>query len=201
MHSRVVHRGGRLFRFAVDLFIQLLKQVTGRRVVRYACNNADTAAWAAFTAAFPDNIGEDFVRRFCEYGIQSWFNSGVDRDYSRAIRFSWVFGKSAIERWRMNDAGTNDFIVRSCLKRTYKINTVRRSGGLSEAVGSLRAVEEGFRRDFHNTRRGLAWCVANTTLYDHKSPLCVTCIHKAVCKATLAQEYPKLYIKRGYVKG
>ena len=49
----------RLFRFAVDLFIDLLEQVTKRRV-NYKCNNADTASWDSFVETFGDNIGEEF---------------------------------------------------------------------------------------------------------------------------------------------
>ena len=34
-----------LFRYAVDLFSELLTQVQGKRMKPYRCNNQDTAAW------------------------------------------------------------------------------------------------------------------------------------------------------------
>ena len=71
----MVRRRQRLFRYAVDTFVELLEQVTKRRV-NYKCNNSDTACWDNFMNTFTDRIGEEFVRKFCEYGIQSWFNSG-----------------------------------------------------------------------------------------------------------------------------
>ena len=189
----------RLFRFAVDLFIDLLEQVTKRRV-NYKCNNADTASWNSFVDTFGDNIGEEFVRKFTEYGIQSWFNPGAQRDYSRAVRFSWIFGSAAIKRWNALSAETRTWVVRNSLKTDHKINTLKRTASVPELVIKLRPVEEKFKSEFHNTNRGLLWCVANTTLFHHRSSHCTTCKFKENCKEILKSEYPKIYIARGYGK-
>lgn len=200
MDNRVARKRQRLFRYAVDLFVQLLKQVTGRKNIKYLCNDSDTACWRVFVDTFSERIGENFVRKFCEYGIQSWFNDGAEKDYSHSVRFSWIFGKAAIERWKKNDIRTNEYIIRSGLKTNYKINTIRKSTNVPKIVNELRVVEEKFKSNYYNTRRGFAWCIANTTLYFHKSSLCAACIYKDICKKTLEQEYPKVYIKRGYAK-
>ena len=189
----------RLFRFAVDLFIDLLEQVTKRKV-NYKCNNADTASWNSFVDTFGDNIGEEFVRKFTEYGIQSWFNPGAQRDYSRAVRFSWIFGSAAIKRWNALSAETRTWVVRNSLKTDHKINTLKRTTRVPELVIKLRPVEEKFKSEFHNTNRGLLWCVANTTLFHHRSSHCTTCKFKENCKEILKSEYPKIYIARGYGK-
>ena len=189
----------RLFRFAVDIFIDLLEQVTKRKV-NYKCNNADTASWNSFVDTFGDNIGEEFVRKFTEYGIQSWFNPGAQRDYSRAVRFSWIFGSAAIKRWNALSAETRTWVVRNSLKTDHKINTLKRTTRVPELVIKLRPVEEKFKSEFHNTNRGLLWCVANTTLYHHRSSHCTTCKFKENCKEILKSEYPKIYIARGYGK-
>ena len=189
----------RLFRFAVDIFIDLLEQVTKRKV-NYKCNNADTASWNSFVDTFGDNIGEEFVRKFTEYGIQSWFNPGAQRDYSRAVRFSWIFGSAAIKRWNALSAETRTWVVRNSLKTDHKINTLKRTTRVPELVIKLRPVEEKFKSEFHNTNRGLLWCVANTTLFHHRSSHCTTCKFKENCKEILKSEYPKIYIARGYGK-
>ena len=189
----------RLFRFAVDLFIDLLEQVTKRKV-NYKCNNADTASWNSFVDTFGDNIGEEFVRKFTEYGIQSWFNPGAHRDYSRAVRFSWIFGSAAIKRWNALSAETRTWVVRNSLKTDHKINTLKRTTRVPGLVIKLRTVEEKFKSEFHNTNRGLLWCVANTTLFHHRSSHCTTCKFKENCKEILKSEYPKIYIARGYGK-
>lgn len=197
MDNKMVRKRQRLFRYAVDTFVELLEQVTKRKV-NYRCNNGDTACWDNFMDTFSDRIGEEFVRKFAEYGIQSWFNSGAKKDYSREIRFNWVFGKSAIERWNKYDIATNVYITRIGLKTDHKINVLKRKTTLPELLLSIRPAEEKFKAEYHNTKRGLLWCVANTTLYFHKSPKCATCKFKTECKEILKQEYPKIYVKRGY---
>ena len=189
----------RLFRFAVDLFIDLLEQVTKRRV-NYKCNNADTASWDSFVETFGDNIGEEFIRKFTEYGIQSWFNPGAKRDYSRAVRFNWIFGSAAVKRWNALNAETRTWVVRNSLKTDYKINTLKHITQVPELVIKLRPVEEKFKSEYYNTNRGLLWCIANTTLFHHRSSHCTTCKFKENCKEILKSEYPKIYIARGYGK-
>lgn len=197
MDNKMVRRRQRLFRYAVDTFIELLQQVTKRKV-NYKCNDADTSCWDNFMDTFSDRIGEEFIRKFAEYGIQSWFNSGCKRDYSRDIRFNWVFGKTAISRWKKYDISTNVYITRIGLKKEHKINVLKRKSNLSKIVSNVRPFEEKFKAEYHNTNRGFMWCVANTTLYFHKSSKCATCVFKNECKELLKQEYPKIYKKRGY---
>ena len=187
----------RLFRFSVDLFIELLEQVTKRKV-NYRCNDADVSSWNKFIETYGDGIGEEFLRKYIEYGIQSWFNSGSERDYSRAVRFSWIVGSAAIKRWNALNSETRTFVVRSSLKTEHKINTLKHRSQLSELLTKVRPSEEKFKSEFHNTNRGLLWCVANTTLYFHRSSQCVTCLFKEQCKDILKREYPKIYKARGY---
>ena len=59
----------RLFRFSVDLFIELLEQVTKRKV-NYRCNDADVSSWNKFIETYGDGIGEEFLRKYIEYGIK-----------------------------------------------------------------------------------------------------------------------------------
>lgn len=187
----------RLFRYAVDLFIQLLGQVTHRRV-NYKCNDADVASFEKFLEEFGDGIGENFVREFTEYGIQSWFNDGNPRDYSRSVRISWIFGSNAIKRWYALPGHARTHYVRGYLKKNHKINVIKRETTLPQLLTSLRLAEENHKARFYNTKRGLAWCVANTTLYFHKSTYCAGCEFKDVCKETLKTEFPKVYKQRGY---
>lgn len=199
MDNEMVRKKQKLFKYAVDTFVELLEQVTKRKVP-YKCNDSDIYSWNNFINTFSDRIGEEFVRKFLEFGIQSWFNDGTEKDYSRQIRFSWIFGKAAIERWRKNDVATNVYITRAGLKKKYDINVLKRTNEIQNIVIKLRPVEEKFKSEYHNTKRGLLWCIANTTLYFHKSSKCVTCLFKQECKELLKQEYPKIYDKRGYGK-
>lgn len=189
-----------LFRFAVDLFVQLLQQVTGRERILYKSTDADTAAWNNFVAVFGDNIGEEFIRKFVEYGMQSWFNPSVCKDHSHSIRFTWIVGGAAIKRWNALNAETRTWCVRKSLKTDNKINTLTHKSQLPELLIKVRPVEETFKAEYHNTSRGLLWCIANTSLFFHRSGLCTTCKFKDECKAILKQEYPRVYKMRGYGK-
>lgn len=193
-----IRKSQRLFRYAVDIFITLLCQVTKRKTINYKCNDSDTSAWNNFMEEMEDNIGEDFVRKFVEYGVQSWINSGTEKDYSRIIRISWIFGKPAIERWRKYDIATNVYITRIGLKKDHNINLIKHKSNISELVQTIRPSEEKFKEEYHNSRRGLAWCIANTTLYFHKSSWCAKCQFKKECKDIMKEQYPKVYKIRGY---
>ena len=193
----------KLFRYSVDLFIKVLGQVTNRKV-SYKCNDKDVLSFDYFYDYFSNNgknyIGEEFVRKFLLYGIQSWFNSGAERDYSRSVRFSWIVGGAAIKRWNALNSETRTWCVRKSLKTEHKINTLNHRSELSELLNKVRPHEEEFKREYHNTNRGLLWCIANTSLYFHRSALCVTCKFKTECKDTLKREYPRVYKIRGYGK-
>lgn len=198
MDKTVVHKRKRLFRYAVNIFIELLEQVTKTKKNNVRCNDADVASFETFMDTFGDNVGEEFIRKFTEYGMQSWFNDGSERDYSKAVRFSWIFGKKAIERWNKCSIETNVFITRKGLKTRHKINVVRRESSLSKLLVTVRPAEEKSKGLYLNTKRGLVWCVANTTLYFHKSSACAMCENKIDCKDILKREYPKVYKTRGY---
>lgn len=199
MNSRA---SSRLFRKAVDLFVELLEQIQKRKV-NYKCNDADTTAWAKFIEIMESRkvtIGEDFVRKFVEYGIQSWFNPDSNKDgrYNFTIRFSWIVGQKAIQRWDKFGNKTNVEITRNCLKQNFDIDTTKHTTKCNKMVVQVRPVEEKFKQEFFGTKRGLAWCVANTTLYHHRSPLCMRCPFKVECKEILKQNYYKVYKIRGY---
>ena len=96
----MVRRRQKLFRYAVDLFVDLVAQVSGRRRVDYQCNVNDLRSWDIFMDEYGVSVGEDFIREFILYGIQSWFNDSSNIDYGYMIRFNWCVGRKAINRWK-----------------------------------------------------------------------------------------------------
>ena len=173
-------RGKRLFRESVDLFTTLLRQIKGSPNFNYRITDTDVAGFDSWVEAFgADKIGSEFMKRWAEYQFQSWFNDGSVKDYNHAIRYNWIFnGKSALKRWQALPEE----------KRRWVVST------------SLRPAEEDVKKRFHGTQRGLVWCVANTTLYNHKSSLCVVCKYKNDCLETLKREFPRIAVARGYLK-
>ena len=189
----------RLFRFAVDTFVSCLEQITKKKHP-IKCNDTDVKSFDSFVDKFSESIGEEFISKFVLYGLQSWFNDGSSKDYSRNIRLSWIFGSAAIKRWEACSIETNVFITRSGLKTRHKINITKRTSSMKEFANSLIEREEINKKEFLNTSRGFLWCIANTTLYFHKSLSCVVCSSKNECKSLLKRDYPKIYEIRGYGK-
>lgn len=189
-----------LYRYAVDIFVALLNQVQ-HRCKDYRCNDQDVRAWNSFVDYYSNtNIGEDFIKRFAEYGIQSWFNPAMNEIQKHRCRFAWIFGLPAIKRWNKLGAETNIRITRSCLKTEFDIKHDDIKSNLNNAYSALRNSEELLKQRYYNRKRGLEWCIANTTLFFHKSTLCASCIHKLECKKILKINYPKIYKLRGYDK-
>lgn len=196
MDRKLVRKRKRLFRYAVDNFIDILGQITKKKI-NYKCNNADNYSWELFMDTFSDNVGEEFVMKYLQYGLNHWFNDSK-KDNSKRIRFNWIFGKSSIKRWKKKDISTNVYITRVGLKKNYDIDVVKKTSKLNEIFITIRQSEENYKVEFLNTKRGLLWCVANTTLYFHKSGNCAICENKKICKEILKEEYPKIYKIRGY---
>ena len=171
----------RLYRYAVDLFIELLRQVQGKRMKPYRCNDNDTSSWITFCDYCKENkilVTEEFIRKFIEYGLQSWFNVDTSYTQKQNVRFSWILTQ---------------------LKKDYKVQ--RKKGGsqrLSSLLTKVRPIEEKFKSEYLNSPRGLLWCKANTTLFLHKSPSCAICDFKDECKEILRVNMPNVYKLRGY---
>jgi hypothetical protein len=197
MDRNVVRRRQRLFRYSVDLFVEMVNKITKRKM-NYKCNDADIKSFENFIGHYGINVGEEYIRKFLEYQMQSWFNDGTDVDYSRKLRFNWCFGEKAIKRWEKFDIAFSVKITREDIKQRLDINTVKNKTEINKMVLQLIESEENHKAKYLNTKRGLLWCIANTTLYFHKSPKCAICEHKDDCKQTLKENYNKIYKLRGY---
>lgn len=197
----IVPKNRSLYRYAVDTFSEFINQVQERSAA-YRCNDVDVKCWNAFIEDFSQrnvNFTKGFIHDFCEYGIQSWFNPDVSNEDRQRVRFSWIFSRKAIERWDALNAQARKKCVRKCLKKDFDItNNVRPK--LNSALRNVRPIEEKFKKEFFNTKRGLSWCIANTTLYNDRSTLCSGCNSKSECKSILKRNYEKIFKLRGYDK-
>lgn len=189
-----------LYRYAVDTFISLLSQVQIRSK-EYRCNDTDVKCWNAFIDCFEGkNIGKDFIFKFCQFGMQCWFNEDMTDTQKNNCRFSWVFSSKSVKRYKsVGGAKGAQYVIRYGLKKEMQVSLTHEiKPHLKKPYTELRKVEEKFKQEFHNTKKGLSWCVSNTTLYHDISPLCSSCIYKEECKEILRQNYYKIYKFRGY---
>ena len=193
----------RLYKYAVDLFVEMLNQVQ-KRTKPYRCNDNDTNAWNIWVDYNKKNkipVTEEYIRKFIEYGLQSWFNDDISFTQRMNVRFSWVFASKAIERWNALSAKSRQRFVQTDLKKKNDLRVKKgASTRLTELLKKVRPIEEGFKNEYLNTPRGLLWCKANTTLYNHRSSACTICDNKEECKELLRLNMPNVYRLRGYGK-
>lgn len=189
----------KLFRFAVDLFIEIIEKVSKRPKVKYQANDKDTEAFENWFEYFGANVGEEFMKRFLEFQMTWYFDENREVKLYWNARLQWFLSKEAIRRWEKNRPKTNTFIVRK-----FKLkNDIDLSKGATIApkwVSELRNVEESFKGRFFGESKGFIWCKANTTLYFHESAFCSACKFATECRELLKKEYPKIYNRRGYDK-
>lgn len=199
----VVPKKRSLYRYAVDEFVDMI-HVLQKRQVSYKCNDQDVNGWNKFVDYYTEQnieIDKSFVYNFLKYGLQSWFNPSCTELQKRNCRFSWVFGNEAIKRYNALNMKARADVVRKGvqvdLREHIKIKTTTDA---SLVYLSVRKSEENLKQEFHNTKRGMTWCIANTSLFFHKSSLCASCIYKVDCKQILKDNFPKVYKLRGYDK-
>ena len=202
----VIPKKRTLYRYAVDEFVEMIHFLQKRKVA-YKCNDNDVSGWNKFVDYYSEQgveIDKSFVYNFLKYGLQSWFNPSCTEMHKRNCRFSWVFGSEAVKRYNALNVKARASVVRkgvqNDLRQHIECCKSKTTTDASLLYLSVRVAEENLKREYHNTKRGLAWCMANTTLFFHKSSLCASCVNKAECKNILKDNFPKIYKLRGYDK-
>lgn len=187
----------RLYHFAVDTFVSIISQLRNRKF-NYKCSNRDLEAWDYFIHRYQNSIlGEDYIRLYIEFAINRWYVQDERDVKAESCKLLNIFSKRAVAEWENTNPQYRAYIVRKELKHDYEINYKKKSK-LSEIVNSVIISEEKARKMYLNTPRGLAWCIANTSLYFHRSKYCSICDFKMECKEIERKQYPNVYRKRGY---
>jgi len=117
----------------------------------------------------------------------------------RKISLGWIIGKKTVSRWLDRDEGV-DYYTDKFLKE-YSIDLDLLKQELAEEVPkeilALDPAEELEKQRFNGEAK-LYNCFQHTTLYHHRSMLCLGCSIRTACKQLLKKTTPQLYIKRGY---
>lgn len=156
------------------------------------------------------SIGLDYLVNFIESGFNLYFDAKHLKYGVKSIQIEWIIGAKAIERYeRIKDIDNKYFRrhrkirqdIRLRVLDKFKNSTVSTRKAMKELLtdGNVEFYELEKQR-FYNTSEGLAWCMMNTTLYNHKSSICEACTNRNKCKEVLRENYPNLYQLRGYGK-
>lgn len=185
-----------LYRYAVDEYIRIFDDIRGCKS-NYRCNDADVAAWNNFIEVYINgNLNKAFITSFIEFGLNHYITKGTDKK-RKLCRFSWVFSDSQTKLYKKVGAVYAAKIVSRELKQEFNIK-VKHHSLLRNVYTTVRISEERIKQEFFNTKKGLSWCVINTSLYFDKSSWCSKCQSFKECKEILKQNYPYIYKVRGY---
>jgi hypothetical protein len=154
------------------------------------------------------STGLDFLINFIESGFNLYFDATHLKYGVKSIQIEWIIGSKAIERYEKIRHVDNKYFrkrrkirqdIRLRITDKFKATTIASQKAMSELLTSGNVeFYEAEKQRYYNTGEGLAWCMINTTLYNHKSALCAACTNRNKCKQILLENYPNLYRKRGY---
>ena len=189
-------------RLIVNLFKYYYSSVFNKKNYRFAITDSKEKMIEGFVAKIKEitnapTLQEDYLRQYFEFQFNHWYKYD-SKSSVKAVQIEWIVGKKAIARWEKADKKIIGFVVQKNLKTDVKLRSRLKKENWDSLLLDLNKVEESEKERFFGTVKGFYNCLINTTLYNHKSPLCMQCPFAEKCKAELKIQYPKIYKKRGY---
>lgn len=150
-----------------------------------------------------NSINIDYVCEYCEFQYNYWHQLKTQHK----IQMSWIFGDKAFKRWieykdkikqkkffkyKTKLKVDINFSIKNKIVKNINFDEIRKGFLI------IKEHEEIEKRRFFNSDKGLIWCTNETTLYNHKSSLCLTCKNKEDCKVILKDVFPLISKVRGY---
>jgi hypothetical protein len=135
-------------------------------------------------------LGNSYLSRYFTFQFKRLegqvFKRFSSKDKSGKIQIYDVIGKKAISYWESRDTEF-DFIIERKISRLYTIDN-----------SQYNKAEDIEKKRFYNTDKGLVNCIEKTSLFNHRSSICILCTHKIDCKILLKENHKHIYIARGY---
>ena len=146
------------------------------------------------------SVGQDFLTTYFIFQYQYWKDLETEVFGKNKVMIGWIVGPKAWKRWCDRDV-SYDFLIhqgdiaKQLNIRSSEINEIFEKKSTDPIYSD---VEEEEKMRFHNTPKGQAWCVQETTLYSKRSKACIKCRFQTSCKEILKVRYNGLYNARGY---
>lgn len=126
-----------------------------------------------------------------------------DKKLQRNISLNWIIGKKMIKRFFERQEGW-DYYTQKFLHE-YQVNVDELKSRLQEQETKeekdylkIHKSEELEKARTPDTEARVYSCLNTTTLFNHRSTICVMCHQKVFCKQLLRKTNQNLYEKRGY---
>lgn len=144
------------------------------------------------------SIGYNTLLDCFQYSFFYWNGKKTKRQLS----LNWIIGRKTVTRWLEKKDGTQYHIDNFIKEYDIDINLLKQQlaeQDNQEEQPILNPAEELEKTRFKGAAQ-LYHCSQFTTLYHHKSIICLKCGNRAACKKLLKDTKPRLFSKRGYVK-
>lgn len=145
-----------------------------------------------------DQLGEDFLWRYFIFQFNFWKKAKLKKGVE--IDISFVVGKKAFQRFLDRNQDFDWQLLND--KRNYNQKDFNIIVGIEEEESSSFKEQDGvdiddiYRRKFHNTERGFAYCLTYTLLCNMNSNFCKECKFIELCKGKQAIMFPSVYRSR-----
>lgn len=205
-------RNKKHFRLVIDTYVYFARQVSSNPHYNFICNDKEAIMIDNFLSVMYSEVGSEqaFGENYLVDYLEFQFNRHLSKPVVRSNRSSHlaslnthpymaqVIGKPALKEWDNRKRNKFIYAVRYGLKSKVKIKAKKNNNSWREILLNINPSEEFMKEKFHNTTKGLLFCYVSTNLYNHKSPLCSTCLKKDECKETLRLEHGNVFKLRGY---
>lgn len=194
-------------RLVVEKFKYYYKAVTKNDSYRFKMSDNRNSLILKFISVVKEYtnsnfLGEGYIEDYMEFQFNYWYLQDAKYGKGTSIQIEWIIGNKAWDRWiKRSEKHKNatSYIVRQNLKKDVKLkNRQKYNEGWANKLLDIKKEEEFEKEMFFNTAKGFVNCSINTTLYNHKSKLCMGCDRRKKCKSQLELQYPKVYKIRGY---
>jgi hypothetical protein len=147
----------------------------------------------------PDAIGVNFLIDY----FASSFHYFATKNLKRKISLNWVVGPKFLKRYATRKDGVDYYTSEWLRENQINIDELRAilindDEDVVTNYLKLDSFEELTKSRVADTEARLFNCFESTTMYNHRSSVCLTCHQKTVCKRLLLKLNPVLYNKRGY---
>lgn len=144
-----------------------------------------------------ETVGVNLLIDYFSYSFAYYSSLDTQRD----ISLNWIIGKKMIKRFFGEKTGGWDYHVDNFL-REHQISKdeIRSKLVVQEEKSYLKVhpSEESEKSRVPDTEARIYNCLNYTTLFNHRSIICLTCHQKIFCRQILKKTNPDLYAKRGY---
>lgn len=141
-----------------------------------------------------ESISVNFLINYLAWSFNRRYGQITKRD----ISLNWIIGKKTFQKFlekKDEEAYYTEQFVNEIGVDVEQLKFELHEKGV-EAQG-LDPAEELDKERFSGDVR-LANCLQWTTLFNHRSQICMTCENKLSCKRLLKSTFPRIYKKRGY---